>query len=1410
MESLLDSQFFLKLKMEHARPIQTISEFYDIESVVKLQPGLNFYTVRDKTTGARLKLLPVEFTNSWIPRLANEKASINYCSSLNNPGLARYQGYFREQSSQALYVKVTDPSAPTISTLLSRNHTFLEDNIWDITMKLVELLAYLHRNYLLAWSGLSPSFVHLNDQNEPILENYFASFRFKAHLSEVADPFLAPEISTIFALSPENELNSSCLFKDFHISGDSDHRVSASDKLSPRKYKAGSLTISIDRATNNRADTCAAISTPRNNEINKNIFSTEHVLGPLEASSTPHSIPQATSVYNYPENQIANISSSSLHSEEMSEEIAEVQHVVELAGLSLSRQFKADVWSMGALILCLCLGRQLTDKDNCVQLAEDLCESSRTGSCLYSYSLCSFIRSCLQSDPMKRPGVSILRERVQIHMKPRLSLPESLRGSFCCHFGESAGSIGQLFLTTPRGCAPSNGKFQQKQPMKSESTDNPLIKAAEIGNYDAVKQNIGHIGKAGSAGCTALMFAAGNGHVKCIKLLVKEARMKDQKGLTALMYAVMNRNKDTALALIKDEAGMQDNQGFTALMHAAMDNNVEMVSILIKKAAGKELKKQNTKGETALMLATSYWNSEIAEYLVKEARLVNTDGSTALMYAAKNGNVNYVKLLSPKEAGMKALNGDRALELALINSHTDCADILSRYELKLRAGETPLLHALKYGNKRLATISTPVYSQTRDFSEAGHLAYAIQSNNAQAVKELLSFESPSTHTPDGSYLDLAIRSGHSQILNIVYSHALMHSLGVYVSPRPGRTVTKLMECAMNDDVKGISNYLFQLGLTDDRGNTALMYAVRHNNYEATVALICEATIQNLIGWTPLMVAAANCSIDLVHELVEHSCGFVTKRKETALMMAVKGGNLLCVRLLAKAEAKKQDTNGTTALMLAVMLKQHAIAEILMPFEAGIQDVNGTTALMIAAQIGDVDMVRLLVNREATLQTNSSCLDGAGWTAMMYAAREGYTDIISVLTTHESSMQMSTGRTALMISAYTHNDSCVELLCASEKEAQDENGFTALMYAINSKYDGSDHEARAQVQRCVQLLLHEAHLSDYGETTPVSLAASINNLDVIKLIDSNIALRKQLLKTDSQGMTALMHAASHGHAECVKELLKYDKTMVENTTICLSRKQDAAGMTALMYAACNNNLPCVNILLSLECNMISNDKNTALMFAAREGYFNIVKELATKSNEVGMENCDGSTEIAFAAVGGYIDCFKLLYGCYLNKGICPTNRGFTKLMLAASLNDTDAVRQGINAGEARKISSTGFTALMYAAVNNSVESLLLLAPHEITMTTGSGITALMLASKMGNVKCVEALVSEEVGMQSIQGWSALMFSAFSNKPKCVELLLKAEFELKNEDGNTALQIAKIYRAKEANEIIHAYHVSLRLL
>lgn len=60
--------------MECAGLIQSISDFYDVESVAKTQFGASFYLVRDRSTGTCLKLISIEFTDSWIRRQASKEA----------------------------------------------------------------------------------------------------------------------------------------------------------------------------------------------------------------------------------------------------------------------------------------------------------------------------------------------------------------------------------------------------------------------------------------------------------------------------------------------------------------------------------------------------------------------------------------------------------------------------------------------------------------------------------------------------------------------------------------------------------------------------------------------------------------------------------------------------------------------------------------------------------------------------------------------------------------------------------------------------------------------------------------------------------------------------------------------------------------------------------------------------------------------------------------------------------------------------------------------------------------------------------------------------------------------------------------------------------------------------------------
>ena len=55
-------------------------------------------------------------------------------------------------------------------------------------------------------------------------------------------------------------------------------------------------------------------------------------------------------------------------------------------------------------------------------------------------------------------------------------------------------------------------------------------------------------------------------------------------------------------------------------------------------------------------------------------------GWTALMYAAKNGRLECVKILAPLEKGMQENDGWTAKRYASKYNHKDCYDYLSSFE----------------------------------------------------------------------------------------------------------------------------------------------------------------------------------------------------------------------------------------------------------------------------------------------------------------------------------------------------------------------------------------------------------------------------------------------------------------------------------------------------------------------------------------------------------------------------------------------------------------------------------------------------------------------------------------------------------------------------------------------------------
>lgn len=158
------------------------------------------------------------------------------------------------------------------------------------------------------------------------------------------------------------------------------------------------------------------------------------------------------------------------------------------------------------------------------------------------------------------------------------------------------------------------------------------------------------------------------------------------------------------------------------------------------------------------------------------------------------------------------------------------------------------------------------------------------------------------------------------------------------------------------------------------------------------------------------------------------------------------------------------------------------------------DVSDRTPLMIAAAAGDLDTCRSILFDHVGKRTNS------GKTALMFAVEGGHVDVVKLLVEKEAG-KISTNRgqitpvTALQIAALRGYDAIVSLLLDSEAGIQDKYGFTALMYA----------SANNNIT-CIKLLLpKEKGLLTTAKfvvgqgISALVIATANNNLEAVKIL-----------------------------------------------------------------------------------------------------------------------------------------------------------------------------------------------------------------------------------------------------------------------------------------------------------------------
>ncbi len=135
-----------------------------------------------------------------------------------------------------------------------------------------------------------------------------------------------------------------------------------------------------------------------------------------------------------------------------------------------------------------------------------------------------------------------------------------------------------------------------------------------------------------------IFYAIKNGETKTIRIYIKnklDLNIRDSNGDTPLIYAAKVGNFVAVKLLIGAKAQVNlDNKGTTPLMAGAYNGKLDIVKLLV--AAKADINAIDENGDTALILATKKGHYEIVKFLIyskADLNIKNKMGHTALIEA---------------------------------------------------------------------------------------------------------------------------------------------------------------------------------------------------------------------------------------------------------------------------------------------------------------------------------------------------------------------------------------------------------------------------------------------------------------------------------------------------------------------------------------------------------------------------------------------------------------------------------------------------------------------------------------------------------------------------------------------------------------------------------------------------------